>query len=194
MRFTTITYVVPNDSIFNENTTTFTVDIYCLDIIQKDRSNINTILSDTNTILSDLKKWILDGEVYSFDVINNPTATPLNNALLDYCAGWSMTLEVDCPTYGVCEIPFIENPVIINEVNNIIYPKLLTCESLAECSTIIDIENELSSLTETVNDIIENKISKHTGTTYTTNSIQTVSQAEYDAILVKDATTIYFIV
>ena len=159
-----IIYVVPNDSIFNENTTTFTVDVYCLDIIQKDRSNINTILSDTNTILSDLKKWILDGEVYSFDVINNPTATPLNNALLDYCAGWFMTLEVDCPTYGVCEIPFIENPVIINEVNNIVYPKLLTCDSLGECSTFIDAIDNLQS-------DLDNKLDKYIGTTYSVESI-----------------------
>lgn len=182
-----ILYVVPNDSIFNENTTTFTIDIYCLDIIQKDRSNINNILSDTNLILSDLKKWILDGEVYVFDVINNPTVTPLNNALLDYCAGWFMTLEVDCPTYGVCEIPFIDEPVVLTEINNIVYPKVLTCETLADCETFTDAIDDLQYK-------IDNKISKSIGSTYTTNSILTVTQAEYDAIVTKDPTTIYFIV
>ncbi|RAK21608.1 hypothetical protein B0I03_10540 [Flavobacterium aquaticum] len=37
-------------------------------------------------------------------------------------------------------------------------------------------------------------INKHTGTTYTTNALLTVTQAEYDAIVTKDPTTIYFII
>lgn len=37
-------------------------------------------------------------------------------------------------------------------------------------------------------------INKHTGTTYTTNAIQTVTQAEYNAIITKDPNTLYFIV
>lgn len=40
----------------------------------------------------------------------------------------------------------------------------------------------------------ENKISKNVGPTYTTNAIVTLTQAEYDAILTKDASTLYFIV
>lgn len=130
-----ILFVSPSDSIFNENTTTFNVDIYCFDIIQKDRSNINTILSDTNLILSDLNRWIIDGEIDIFDILNSPTATPLNNELLDYCAGWRMTLTIDCPTYGVCEIPFIQVPSITTEINNVVYNDILTCENLADCDT-----------------------------------------------------------
>lgn len=37
-------------------------------------------------------------------------------------------------------------------------------------------------------------ISKSTGTTYTTNAIKTVTQAEYDAIVTKDPNTLYFII
>ena len=133
-----ILFVSPSDSIFNENTTTFNVDIYCFDIIQKDRSNINTILSDTNLILSDLNRWIIDGEIDIFDILNSPTATPLNNELLDYCAGWRMTLTIDCPTYGVCEIPFIQVPSITTEINNVVYNDILTCENLADCDTFTD--------------------------------------------------------
>ena len=40
----------------------------------------------------------------------------------------------------------------------------------------------------------DNKLSKSTGTTYTTNALLTVTQAEYDAIVTKDPTTLYFIV
>ena len=41
---------------------------------------------------------------------------------------------------------------------------------------------------------ISNRIEKNIGTTYTTNALTTVTQAEYDAIDTPDATTIYFII
>lgn len=41
---------------------------------------------------------------------------------------------------------------------------------------------------------IGNRIEKNIGTTYTTNALTTVTQAEYDAIDAPDATTIYFII
>jgi hypothetical protein len=41
--------------------------------------------------------------------------------------------------------------------------------------------------------LLDEKISKHVGATYTTNAIQTVTQAEYDA-LTPDASTLYFII
>ena len=41
---------------------------------------------------------------------------------------------------------------------------------------------------------ISNRIEKNIGTTYTTNALTTVTQAEYDAIDAPDATTIYFII
>jgi len=41
---------------------------------------------------------------------------------------------------------------------------------------------------------VDTKIAKDNGTTYDTNFIKTVTQAEYDAITTPDATTLYFIV
>ncbi len=49
-----IVYIVPVDAIPTENTNDFTLEIYCFDIIQKDRANINVILSDCHQILMDL--------------------------------------------------------------------------------------------------------------------------------------------
>ena len=74
-----ILFVSPNSSIFDENANQFTVTVSCFDIIQKDRSNINTILSDTNTIMNDVYRWFKDGEVLGIDVIDDaPNATPIN--------------------------------------------------------------------------------------------------------------------
>ena len=45
---------VPTSASLNENLNTFSLEVYCLDIIQKDRDNIITILSDTQLILNDI--------------------------------------------------------------------------------------------------------------------------------------------
>jgi len=106
-----ILFVAPSSSIFDENANQFTVTVYCFDIIEKDRVNINTILSDTNTILNDVYRWFKDGEVLGIDVIGDaPNSTPINNALLDYAAGWQMDITFEVDTYGVCEIPFSPIP------------------------------------------------------------------------------------
>jgi len=130
-----ILFVTPQTSLFDVNTNQFTVDVYCFDIIQKSRENINTILSDTSLILNDLNRWVLDGELYGIDLVSTSQATPINDALLDYVAGWKMTMTLEVDTYGICEIPFSDAPVIITEVNNIVYSKYLTCETLEDCDT-----------------------------------------------------------
>lgn len=136
-----ILFVSPNNTIFDENANQFTVDVYCFDIIEKDRININTILSDTNTILNDVYRWFKDGEIFGIDVITDtPTCTPLNNGLLDYTAGWQMSITFVVDTYGICEIPFNESPVVITEVCDIVYSQYLTCETLEDCQVIIDIQ------------------------------------------------------
>lgn len=146
-----ILFVSPNTSIFDENTNTFQLEVYCFDIIQKDRNNINTILSDTNQILNDLDKWLKEGDIAGIDVMTSTTATPINNALLDYAAGWQMTIVLTTDTYGICEIPFSEVPVITTEVNNIIYQSFLTCETLAACETfesaINNLQGQINNLT-----------------------------------------------
>lgn len=99
----------------------FTLDIYCFDIIQKDRANSNTILSDTHLILSDLYHYFRDSEISDkMYIISEGNISPINNALLDYCIGNRMTVEFEVEASLVCEIPFIEETnYIIDEFNNI---------------------------------------------------------------------------
>lgn len=134
-----ILFVSPDNTIFDENANQFTVTVRCFDIIEKDRSNINTILSDTNTILNDVYRWFKDGEIFGIDVIDNaPNSNPLNNELLDYAAGWEMQITFVVDTYGICEIPFNEPPVVITEVCDIVYSQYLTCETLKDCDTFLE--------------------------------------------------------
>jgi hypothetical protein len=105
-----LVYVVPTSETSGMNTNVFTLDVYCVDIIQKDRANINTILSDTQLILNDLYLYYTDGNDLSIDILIDPTMTPLNNFDLDYVAGWVGTFTFEVNQYSVCEIPL--EPII----------------------------------------------------------------------------------
>jgi len=100
-----IVYVVPSSDLSDLNTNQFTLDVYCVDIIQKDRANINTIVSDCNLIVNDLYLYFLDGNDLSIDVIGATSGTPINNFDLDYSAGWMKTITFEVGAYSVCAIP-----------------------------------------------------------------------------------------
>jgi hypothetical protein len=104
-----IVFVVPNGDSETLELNQFTLEIYCLDIIQKDRANVNTIVSDCHLILKDLYLYFKDGSDLEVDVISDPTMSPLNNDLLDYAAGWVMTITFEVEGYSVCAIPM--NPI-----------------------------------------------------------------------------------
>lgn len=85
----------------------FTVSIHCLDVIQKDRTNINNIVSDTHLILQDLYRYLVDGSDTSIYVNGGASYIPLNNAFCDYLAGNVMTISVEVETQSLCELPLI---------------------------------------------------------------------------------------
>lgn len=111
-----LVYICPVDAAPTEMgfTTEINLEIYCFDIIQKDRANINVILSDCHLILNDLYNWFLNSNDYSFDIVGVPTMTPLNNDLLDYAAGWVMTVTCSINNYTDCQVPLKEEPQPIN--------------------------------------------------------------------------------
>lgn len=101
-----IVYIVPVDTIPTENTNDFNLEIYCFDIIQKDRANINVILSDCHQILMDLYlNYTFNNDDRDFDVVGFPSLIPLNNDLLDYAAGWLMTITFTMDSWTDCQIP-----------------------------------------------------------------------------------------
>jgi hypothetical protein len=83
----------------------FILDIFCFDIIQKDRTNINVILSDCQQILYDLYTYFINSTNYNFDFVDAPTFTPLNNDLLDYAAGWVMSATFTVNNWTDCAVP-----------------------------------------------------------------------------------------
>ena len=99
-----IVFVSPVSVSNGENLNTFSIEVRCLDIIQKDRANIINILSDTQLILNDIYLELQTGTDLSIDIVND-SLTPLNNDLLDYAAGWVMSLDLEVETYCVTDIP-----------------------------------------------------------------------------------------
>lgn len=102
-------FIAPIVAIPTENTNTISLEIYCLDIIQKDRANITVILSDCHQILVDLVNYFTFSSDYDFDILGVPILNPLNNQLLDYAAGWVMTIDVDMSNWTDCQVPLITN-------------------------------------------------------------------------------------
>lgn len=81
-------------------------------------------------------------------------------------------------------VPQTKSMLSIDQVDNTSDADKPISIATADALNILDLD--LTSLDSA-------KISKNVGTTYTTNALNTVTQAEYDA-LTPDATTIYFIV
>ncbi len=120
-----VLYCVPSSNVFGADEFTdrnqYTFTFYAVDIINKGRTNINPIMNTTALILNDLHLWLKDGELPGVDVLDASSINPVNNYLLDYVAGWSMTITLDVDSYSVCQIPFSESPIISVETCDIVY-------------------------------------------------------------------------
>lgn len=120
-----VLYVAPSTETFGADLytdlNTFTFTVYCLDVIQTDRANINPILNTTALVLNDLHKWLKEAELPGVDILEISTISPLNNYALDYLAGWSMTITLEVETYSFCEIPFSTPPVVSSYDCDIVY-------------------------------------------------------------------------
>lgn len=166
-----IVYVTPGNNVFNYNTysdlNSFTLNFYCVDIIQKDRTNINNILNTTNLILNDIHKFFRDGEILGIEVLSASNVTPINNYLMDFTAGWQMSITFELETYSICEIPFNDAPILPTGQCDIIYSRWATeeqiadlqdqinnfesfnCTDLETCQLIIDIQSDILALQNT---------------------------------------------
>ena len=98
-------FVVPVASNTLENVVELEMDIYCVDRLQKDRTNTKHIVSDTQLILTDLAVWLEESQD-DIEVVRIYPQAPINNDLLDYVAGWVMRLRVQVERIAPCEIPF----------------------------------------------------------------------------------------
>lgn len=83
-------------SVPSMNVVNYTAEVYVLDKIRDDRSNIIDLMSDTNQIINDIYQYF-NGNHPMIDVAILPTFNPLNNFDLDYVAGWQGTFDFEVP-------------------------------------------------------------------------------------------------
>lgn len=112
-------YCAPSNYTFTPNKftgsrlNTLSVNVYCIDLLLDDRSNVTSILNTTSCILNDLFKWLTEGDLPGIDLLGVSPLRPLNNYTMESCAGWVMTVNVQLESYGVCDIPFAFTPSLI---------------------------------------------------------------------------------
>jgi hypothetical protein len=86
--------------------------IWCVDLIQEDRGNVNTIMASTSLILNDLFKFFVENDFPGIAIRGNASLRPLNNWTLERAAGWAMTVDFEVETYSDCDIPFSYTPTV----------------------------------------------------------------------------------
>jgi hypothetical protein len=146
-------YVAPDINTYSENTNNFNLRVYCVDRMEKDRSNVSEVLSMTDKVLNDLVIWINDNN-FGVDINLPVTSTPINNPLMDNVIGRYMDIDVFVASYGECEIPFITSPVISGFTCDIQYTnEYLTCSDLPECSIIEEMNTSISANTQSIIDL-----------------------------------------
>lgn len=95
------------DLTLGENTKIFSLKIFCYAVIQSDRSNILTIVSDAQLILEDLYRVIKEeAEFDEFDITVEGSIEAVENSRIDYLGGASMSISIEAPSGISCEFPY----------------------------------------------------------------------------------------
>jgi hypothetical protein len=97
-----VLYMTPLDSTVKYTQNVIKVRFYCFDRIIRDRSNWNYIMSDTHRCLVDLYKFLQSKDVELIDTEDEGDLIPINDATMDYVAGWYMDIEISFDTYSDC--------------------------------------------------------------------------------------------
>jgi len=119
--------------------------IFCFDLLNRDGSNVDDLISDTEQILNDVILYFSDqSPATDITLNNNPSITKMNNSLLDRAVGSQMDIDFDLGTVTNCDIPFQAGvPTVVGGSITTI-GGYLTCSNLDQCQTIIDIENTIA--------------------------------------------------
>jgi hypothetical protein len=103
---TPVLWVFPTQSLQLENTIIYSFDVRCWDLVHKDESNDNEVLSDTHQILSDFTQFVKHNTSYDFNVSGDPTMTPFTEQLADNVTGWQCSIDIEVNSINNdCMIP-----------------------------------------------------------------------------------------
>jgi hypothetical protein len=102
--FTSI-FVNPKPSSTLDNITTFKLDVYILDLMEQDESNLLDIMNNTTIIGNDLINYFIENDFeYEIDEYNI-VITPFVGKWDHLLAGWVYTIDFNISLSSGCEIP-----------------------------------------------------------------------------------------
>lgn len=102
--------MLPQPSSIQKGKVVLTFNIFIADILNKDRSNLDEIFSDTLQIATDIVAYFQDendtvGNSFMLDE-SSVSIEPFEEAFDDVLAGWMMTVSLEIPFSGsLCGLP-----------------------------------------------------------------------------------------
>lgn len=103
--------MLPQPSNIAKGKVTLTFQIFIADILNKDRSNLDEIYSDTLLIATDMVSYfgdINDNQVVFWIDDTNVGIEPFEESFDDILAGWMLSVNVEIPFTGsTCDIPIV---------------------------------------------------------------------------------------
>ncbi len=101
-------YVIPNDTILDQNQLTYNLQIIVADRLKDDYSNQRDVMNDTLEIMKDVFTYLYLSE---YESEWNATVEPFLERFEDVLAGWTMNLTLTQPfDYNRCNVP--ERPFV----------------------------------------------------------------------------------
>lgn len=137
-------WVTPAETNIRENTTERTFDVLVFDLVHKDLSNRDDVLSDTEQILTDVIK-IVKHNANEYTVVGDTTAQPFEERFGDDVTGWAASLTIESDLIeGTCDVPSDMVVSIIggNCAGNDCSQPSFDCNDLNNCQVIQDLIDE----------------------------------------------------
>ena len=135
-----VLFCVPTGSQSGQIVRNIGIDIYCVDLIQDDRGNITQVVRDTELILSDLFTWFSSSQFEKLN-IEEIGKQPINNADLDYVAGYFSSFNFVVPAFCENVIPMA----------GITPPPSVVCEPVTVNINGVEVAQVASGSTENIN-------------------------------------------
>ena len=99
-------WVFPTQATPLENTTIYSFDVRCWDLVTKGEENENDVLSDCQQTLFDFIQFIKHNEIFDINVSGDPSLTPFTEQLADDVTGWECSIDIEVNSINSdCMIP-----------------------------------------------------------------------------------------
>jgi len=129
------------------NTLNYSLNLLVIDVVDKDKNNEQQVLSDNLQIALDIVRLLRYTED-EFNVVDEPVITPFAGRYSEWLAGWALeiNLQVDFQLNN-CDIPY-DGLNLTQILQNFTGDNIgeFGCSDLTGCTTIINIQNDITTL------------------------------------------------